>query len=381
MTWVAPAEMSDKKAEKTANEKAVLFEKECNEGVVADNKQTFEKYANYVIDLKERNGIKHRTINGYRKILPRICKEIGHIKLADLRPQHLNNFYEMLSRNGMNLRTGGKLSNKTIHEYHCFIRAVLSIAVKEMILPYNVASKATPPKVVKKEANYNETIDIINILNYVQNEPLKWQVAINLLAFTGCRRAELVGLKWDKINLKENTVTIDTNILYTKAKGVYQDTTKTESSKRTVSIPPELSALIKQYKKEYNEQKMLFADKWNSENFVFVKETDEPMHPDTITSYCGKFRTKYNKIITEKNKELPQSAQLKLIPRMNPHSFRHSAVSMLIENGTDIITVSKMVGHAKVSTTTDIYSHIMQKSYEKASETLANVLIREQKVS
>ncbi len=66
---------------------------------------------------------------------------------------------------------------------------------------------------------------------------------------------------------------------------------------------------------------------------------------------------------------------------MNPHSFRHSAVSMLIENGTDIITVSKMVGHAKVSTTTDIYSHIMQKSYEKASETLANVLIREQKVS
>ena len=126
---------------------------------------------------------------------------------------------------------------------------------------------------------------------------------------------------------------------------------------------------------------MCFADKWNNENFVFVKETGEPMHPDTITSYCGTFRKKYNKIITEKNKELPQSEQLKLIPRMNPHSFRHTAVSMLIENGTDIITVSKIVGHAKVSTTTDIYSHIMQKSYEKASETLANVLIREQKVS
>lgn len=378
MTWIIPPGMSKRKIQTELNKVVVLFEKQCKEGLVADNKQTFEKYANYVIDLKERNGIKHRTIDGYRKILPRICNEIGHIKIADLRPQHLNKFYELLSKDGMNLKTGGKLSTKTIHEYHCFIRTVLSQAVKEMIVPYNVASKATPPKVTRKQANFIEQDDILNVLKYLKYEPLKWQVAMQLLIFTGCRRSEIIGLKWNKINFNDNTITIDLNVLYTKDKGVYSDTTKTDASNRTITIPKELCQLIKQYRKEYNETRMLSGEKWHNENFVFVQETGKAMHPDSLTDYCVKFRKKYNEKIAEKNIDLPKDKQLKLIPRINPHSFRHSQASLLFFNGNDAITISKRLGHAKVSTTTDIYSHIMQKADEKASDTLANILIRKQ---
>ncbi|DAA88427.1 TPA: hypothetical protein CPT87_05055 [Candidatus Gastranaerophilales bacterium HUM_5] len=378
MTWEVPAGMSEKKIQSELNKVVVLFEKQCKEGLIADNRQTFEKYANYVIDLKERNGIKHRTIDGYKKILPRICAEIGHIKLVDLRPQHLNKFYEQLSKDGMNLRTGGRLSNKTIHEYHCFIRTVLSQAEKEMLVPYNVASKATPPKVIKQEAHYLEQEDIETILKYLVNEPLKWQVALNLLIFTGCRRSEIIGLKWDKINFKNNTITIDSNALYTKDRGVYTDTTKTEASNRVISIPAELVVLIKKYKKEYNEIRMLLADKWQNDNFVFVQETGKVMHPDSLTDYCAKFRKKYNKTIEKENKDLPPNNCIKLIPRINPHSFRHTQASLLFFNGNGAITISKRLGHAKVSTTTDIYSHVMQKADEKAADTLANILIRKQ---
>lgn len=378
MTWVVPTSMSEKKIKSELNKAVVLFEKQCKEGLIGDNKQTFEKYANYVIDLKERNGIKHRTIDGYRKILPRISKEIGHIKIADLKPQHLNKFYEILSKDGMNLKNGGKLSNKTIHEYHCFIRTILSQAVKEMVGPYNVASKATPPKVVRKQANYIELEDIKNVLQYLQNEPLKWQVVMQLLIFTGCRRSEIIGLKWDKINLKDNTITIDLNVLYTKDKGVYTDTTKTEASNRVITYPAELTPLIKQYRKEYNETRMLYGEKWHDENFMFVQETGMAIHPDSLTSYCSRFRKKYNEIIAEQNQDLPKSEQLKLIPRINPHSFRHSQASLLFFSGNDPVTISKRLGHAKVSTTTDIYSHIMQKADEKASDTLADILIRKQ---
>lgn len=372
---------SEAKNLKEAQKVATLFEKQCKDGLVADNKQTFEKYANYVISLKARNGIKHRTIDGYRKILPRICNEIGHIKLLDLRPQHLNNFYEKLSKDGMNLRTGGKLSSKTIREYHCFIRTVLSQADKEGIVQYNVAKKATPPKVIRKQANFIEQEDILNVLKYLQYEPLKWKVAMNILILTGCRRSEIIGLKWDKINFKENTITINTNVLYTKDRGVYTDTTKTEASNRVLSIPPELILLLKQYKKEYNENKMLLGDKWQDENFVFVQENGKVMHPDSLTSYCSDFRKKYNRIITEKNKDLPKSEQQKLLPRINPHSFRHSQASFLFHCGKDPVTVSKRLGHAKVSTTTDIYSHILQKADADASETLANIFLRNEKIS
>lgn len=381
MTFKVDESWSERKTKSELDKAVVLFEQECKNGLIADNRQTFEKYANYVIDLKERNGIKHRTIDGYRKILPRINAEIGHIKLTDLRPQHLNNFYEKLSKDGMNLRTGGNLSPKTIHEYHCFIRAVLSQAVKELLVPFNVASKATPPKVVRKQANFIEQEDILNILDFLENEPLKWQVALQLLIFTGCRRCELIGLKWNKINFNDNTITIDTNVLYTKNKGVYTDTTKTEASNRVITIPSELCQLLKQYKKEYNQLRMLYGEKWHNENFVFVQETGKPMHPDSLTDYCSKFRKKYNAIIEEKNRELAQDKQIRIIPRINPHSFRHSQASLLFFSGKDSITISKRLGHAKVSTTTDIYSHLIQKADVEASDTLADMFLRKEKIS
>lgn len=270
MTWVVPEGWTKSKIEKELNNQSVLFEQKCKEGIVADNKQSFEKYALYVISLKERTGIKHRTIVRYKELLERINPAIGHIKLADLRPQHLNAFYEQLAQKGMNKKTGGELSNKTILEHHRLIRTVLAQAEKELLVIYNSASKATPPKVERKEANHFEIEDIENILFYANKETLKWQVALNLLIFTGCRRGEIMGLKWSKIDFKNKQIKIDTNLLYAKDKGIYEDSPKTEQSKRTISIPTELVNLLKTYKKQYNEHRLELGDKWKDTNFLFT---------------------------------------------------------------------------------------------------------------
>lgn len=248
-TWNVPEGMSEKKIQSELNKAVVLFEKQCKESIVADNKQTFEKYANYVLNLKERTGTKHKTITFYKSLLKRIIPAIGYFKLSELKPQHLNAFYEQLTKSGLNKTTGGKLSNKTILEHHRLIRTILAQADKEMLVTYNAADKATPPKVENKEANYFEKEDIENILFYLQNEPLKWQVAMYLLIFTGCRRGEIMGLKWNKIDFKNSRITIDTNLLYSKELGIYEDTPKTEQSKRTITIPKELCDLLKVYKK------------------------------------------------------------------------------------------------------------------------------------
>ena len=64
------------------------------------------------------------------------------------------------------------------------------------------------------------------------------------------------------------------------------------------------------------------------------------------------------------------------LPHINPHAFRHTMASILISEGKDVVAVSKRLGHAKVSTTTDIYSHIIQQADEQASECLADVMLR-----
>ena len=83
-----------------------------------------------------------------------IFDDIGHIKLKDLRADHLNTLYSDLAKPGQNKRTGGGLSAKTILEHHRLISTVLDQAEKEGLVPFNVAAKATLPKVTRKEVNY-----------------------------------------------------------------------------------------------------------------------------------------------------------------------------------------------------------------------------------
>jgi len=98
MTWKPSPNMTAKQIEKELDRQAHLFEEQCKTGYIQDNKQTFAQYAEYVLALKERTGTKHKTIVLYRDLLKRINEGIGHFKLTDIKPQHLNNLYEQLGK-------------------------------------------------------------------------------------------------------------------------------------------------------------------------------------------------------------------------------------------------------------------------------------------
>lgn len=163
---------------------------------------------------------------------PRIYPAIGHIKLRVLRPDHLNAFYSQLAQSGSNRRTGGTLSNCTIRRYHRFISIVLSQAVKEGLIPMNVAARAEPPKVEKHEPNYLQPTTIPLMLGALEREPLKWRMLVHLMLVTGARRGEILGLKWENVDFDNSRIYICRSISYTPDRGVYESTPKTASSKR-----------------------------------------------------------------------------------------------------------------------------------------------------
>lgn len=133
--WTATFEVSPTWTEKSARKKAeafaATFEKECRAGFTTDSRQKFEPYCEYVIAMKEQRGAKHSTIVRYKELTERIYPAIGHIKLKDLRADHLNSFYTALGKPGQNKRTGSGLSAKTILEHHRLISTVLDQAEKE----------------------------------------------------------------------------------------------------------------------------------------------------------------------------------------------------------------------------------------------------------
>ena len=352
-TW--KEEVARKKAEAFAS----VFEKECKEGVRADTRQVFASYCDYVINLKEQRGIKHSTAVRYKELTKRIYPQIGHMKLKDIRTDVLNDLYTYLSTENLNKR-GGKLSAKTVIEHHRLISAVLEQAVKECLIPFNVASRAILPKVEKKNVNYFQPDEIYAIREAIETEPLKWKTLIHLLLITGARRGELLGLKWDKIDFENKTLYICNNILYSPDVGVYEDTPKTETSKRHIALPTETIALLKQYKKEQYAEQLRMGIKNCRRGFVFCQYDGKPMHPDSVTDYLKKFSKRNN------------------LPHINPHAFRHTMASMLYYNGVDSVSISKRLGHAQVSTTANIYAHVMEEADKRNAEVLSDIFLKTQ---
>ena len=103
--WTATFDVSPTWTEKSARKKAeafaATFEKECREGVTTDSRLKFEEYCEYVLSMKEQRGAKHTTIVRYKELTQRIYPAIGHIKLKDLRADHLNSLYTALAKPGV----------------------------------------------------------------------------------------------------------------------------------------------------------------------------------------------------------------------------------------------------------------------------------------
>lgn len=360
--YTATFEVQPSWKEETARKKAAAFaatfEKECKEGIRADTRQTFKTYCDYVIGLKENRGVKHSTIFLYKELTARIYPQIGHIKLKDLRVDHLNTLYTYLSSDGLNKRNGGKLSNKTIVEHHRLISAVLEQAVKEGLIPYNPAQRAQPPKVQQKEVNYFQPDQIHAIREALEHEPLKWKVLVHLLLITGARRGEILGLKWDKVDFENNQLYICNSVLYTPDRGIYEDTPKTEKSKRFISIPAETTALLKQYKAWQAAEQLRLGSYFNNQRFVFTQSNGNPLHPDSVTDYLKKFSKRYS------------------LPHINPHAFRHTMASLLYFNGVDSVSISKRLGHSQVSTTANIYAHVMEEADKKNAEIISDIFLK-----
>ena len=187
---------------------------------------------------------------------------------------------------------------------------------------------------------------------------MKWKTITHLLLITGARRGEILGLKWSAIDFAGNRLHICNNVLYSADVGIYQDTPKTASSDRWIAVPPATTNLLrewKQYQQEEAEKKMDFYQ--NESGLLFTQENGSPMHPDSVTTWLDRF------------------AKRNQLPHINPHKFRHTMASMLLYQHVDPVSVSKRLGHSQVSTTTDIYAHVIAEADRQNADLLAGIFL------
>ena len=99
---------------------------------------------------------------------------------------------------------------------------------------------------------------------------------VHLLIVTGCRRGEIMGLKWEKVDLENRKIKIDTTILYTPERGIYESETKTGET-RQISVPAETISLLREYRRWYLELQLANGDRWKNSGYLFVRDDGAPV--------------------------------------------------------------------------------------------------------
>jgi len=324
-------------------------------------KITFKEFANKWLKEYAEVELAPKTVFRYKQLLDtRIYKVLGNMKLHKIKPLDLLEFYNSLrKKHKYNViqddgtiveKDAEPLSEQTIKHHHRLICAIFEKAIKWGILKgINPAKCVDTPKVEKKKAKcYDEkqVQALLDALEKVKPEDLKYKVATMIALITGARLGEIMGLEWQDINFENKYIEIRQSSQYLPKRGVFIKTPKTEMSRRRVSVNKMLLDLLHEYKED--QENKGFLCQYNK--YLFVTWDEKPIHPSSITKWFRNFLKNNN------------------LPPLNFHGLRHTSATFLISKGMDIETVAGRLGHSTSATTHNIYSHFLEAKDKKAAD-------------
>lgn len=255
------------------------------------------------------------------------------------------------------ITTKKPFAKATINSYRKMLCATLASAKRQQLVAHNYASGdyIETPSGTKKEIvilNEDESIKLANELEKEENIVVK--TALMTCLYMGLRRSELAGLQWQDIDFENNLMKIRRSMHREKEIGLYYKCTKTESSKREISMPERLSQQLKEYFDWWKEHRPYYIE----EQFEFALFKNESMVPYSPNIYLTWLR----KILKKAN-----------LTKVTLHSLRHTNISLQLMVGIDMKTVAGRVGHSQTSTTSDIYSHFLRTSDRNASNIIDKI--------
>lgn len=253
------------------------------------------------------------------------------------------------------------ISGKTVQEHIRLLNTILKTAVKERILEYNPVDGSTPPRIEKKPVNYYQPDEISKIWECLANEDIRWQMIISLLIVTGCRRSEIIGLRWDNILWDNALIHIDHEVLYNEDQGLYIFNATKNLDEKYVQVDQTTMDQLRDFRKSFEADMhhlRLPEEDWPEYIFYQAEDVTMPMHPSSINRFLTRFSEKYG------------------FRKINPHALRHSLASALIADGVDVYAVSKQLGHKRESTTREIYAHQINDHQAKVAERIPEIYHR-----
>ena len=288
-----------------------------------------------------------RTAEGYQQIVrTRLIPALGSLPLLSLRPHHIQKYYFQVLESGRRDGKGG-LSALTVHHHHRVLYEALRHGVKHGILIRNVAEAVDAPRPEHKELAILAASDVQLILDACKETA--YYVPFFTLAYTGLRRSELLGLRWGDVDLEKSTLSV-VQALHQLHGGKYiLREPKTKRSRRQIALSPSLAIALWEHRLKQEQAQKLLGKPLESRDLVFSHPDGRPIRPDSVTRAFHK---------------IAESVGLRDV---RLHDLRHAHATILLQQGVNPKIVQERLGHSSVSTTLDIYSHVLPGLQEVAA--------------
>ena len=287
----------------------------------------------------------HQTYQGY--IHNHIRPNIGDIPLEKLTSLDLQKFYKKLLTTGRVDRVEAKgqpkgLSAKTVRNIHQILSSALKLAQEQRLILTNPAEGCALPRVEHQEMKTLTTVQLASFFREARESGVFELYYLELA--TGLRRGELLGLKWEDIDLERGDLRVRRQVSRINGE-VVEAPLKTKNAYRTLPLAEDTVSVLKEQRR-----------KVGNSPWVFPSPNGGPISPDSVLHMLHRVLKRAG------------------LPKVRFHDLRHTFATLALQNGVDVKTVSGMLGHFSAGFTLDTYAHITSAAQRQAAKTMENIL-------
>jgi integrase len=276
-------------------------------------------------------------------IRDQLVPHLGRIPVAKLSKEHVTQMLVALQKCG--------LSPRTVAHVQAILRAALNDLIRDGKLTRNAAKDAKTYPVPKRAHVSRSPDEVRTVLEAVRGDQIENLVCLALMS--GAREGEILGLRWSCVDIEGRQITISASLSRISCQTRLSET-KTTESQRIVRLPGPAVAALQAERQSQRERQLAAGPRWKPTipGLVFTTETGAPLIGCSVTMRLGRTLAKAG------------------LPHLRFHDLRHIFAAATLASGVDIVTLSRALGHAKVSTTADIYTDVVPSLREDAADKL-----------
>lgn len=307
------------------------------------------KLIDYMPDWLHGKHIKKVAPTTYRRYVGLMEKwvlpSLGHIKVVELNKHHVNALMEHMD---------GKVGPRSQQQARALLSAAFANLVKREWILDNPVLKSDEIEYDKKEINPLKQSEVLTLLAYAKGTI--WHARWILACFYGLRQGEALGLRWSSIDFETRELKVHEQLQTIGGKRQFVSL-KSKSSNRKLELDEHTIEVLRMHKKLQTEQRLLMGPKWVDNDLVFPTSTGMPMHP----------KVDY--------KHWQETLKACGISKHRLHDARHTAATLLYDNGTDIEVIRRFLGNSSVELTAKTYVHHSMRQVSKVATTIGEMAI------